>query len=264
MVIDFVIRHVEASSRAATEALDELRLAYERLGRLHDRLEAAKEDERRFLAHELHDELGQTLTALKLRLQLGARGGGDAPAGSRPARRVALVDNLIARVRKMSVDLRPPLLDEVGLVPALRAYLEGQAALSGVRDGAGGGDRATPPASGGCRRIWRSPASASCRSRSPTRFAMRRPGSVSVRIARGGSRVTPVDPRTTAAASTAAHAGGRGRRATWAWSACASGCGRGGGTFQVASHPGKGTAVEVESAVHGHERRRHGLVAAAH
>ena len=76
-MIDSVIRHVEASSREANEALAKLRVAYERLGQLHRRLEAAKEDERRFLAHELHDELGQTLTALKLRLQLGrARGGG--------------------------------------------------------------------------------------------------------------------------------------------------------------------------------------------
>jgi signal transduction histidine kinase len=130
LMIDSVIRHVEANERAATDALGKLRGAYERLGLLHVRLEAAKEDERRFLAHELHDELGQTLTALKLRLQLGARrAGAPADAGGEA---IALVDDLIARVRKMSVDLRPPLLDEVGLVPALRAYLEAQSALSGV------------------------------------------------------------------------------------------------------------------------------------
>jgi len=133
LMIDSVIRHVEANERAATAALSKLRTAYERLGWLNRRLEAAKEDERRFLAHELHDEFGQTLTALKLRLQLGARavkstdGNG---AGASDA--VALVDDLIARVRKMSVDLRPPLLDEVGLVPALRAYLESQSGLSGI------------------------------------------------------------------------------------------------------------------------------------
>jgi len=110
LMIDSVIRHVEASSRATTEALTKLRGAYERLGLLHGRLEAAKEDERRFLAHELHDELGQTLTALKLRLQLGARAAAQATPGVGDA--IALVDDLIARVRKMSVDLRPPLLDE--------------------------------------------------------------------------------------------------------------------------------------------------------
>ena len=174
-MIDSVIRHVEASSRATSEALAKLRRAYERLGLLHGRLEAAKEDERRFLAHELHDELGQTLTALKLRLQLGARGAA-APADS-ASEAVALVDNLIARVRKMSVDLRPPLLDEVGLVPALRAYLEAQSSLSGVAMELEEGTEKTPlHLDGRLPSDWRSPASVSCRSRSPTRFAMRPPG----------------------------------------------------------------------------------------
>ena len=65
-VVEFVVRKVEANARAANEALKWLRAAY-------DKLETAKEDERRFLAHELHDELGQMLTALKLRLQVAAR-----------------------------------------------------------------------------------------------------------------------------------------------------------------------------------------------
>jgi signal transduction histidine kinase len=133
--IDFVIRHVEASSRATSRALGRLRLAHEHLGQLHRRLDATKEEERRSLSRELHDELAQTLTALKLRLQLGARACGARPGASGgPAdlEPVALVDDLISRVRKISVDLRPPLLDEVGFVSALRVYLEGQAALSGL------------------------------------------------------------------------------------------------------------------------------------
>ncbi len=130
-VIDWVIRHVEANARATTRVLAELQVAYERLGKLHGRLEAAKEEERRFLAHELHDELGQSLTALKLRLQLGSRALAAPPNDGTPEA-LALIDQLIARVRRISVDLRPPLLDEVGLGPALRLYLEGQAALSKV------------------------------------------------------------------------------------------------------------------------------------
>jgi signal transduction histidine kinase len=124
--VDFVIRHVEQSSRATSGALASLRLAHTHLGQLHQRLDATKEEERRSLSRELHDELGQTLTALKLRLQLGP----SAPAGE--AEPLALIDELITRVRRISVDLRPPLLDEVGLVSALRVYLEGQAALSGL------------------------------------------------------------------------------------------------------------------------------------
>jgi signal transduction histidine kinase len=130
VVINTVIRHVEQSSRAARDALARLQRAYQQLGQLHGRLEATKEEERRFLAHELHDELGQSLTALKLRLALGAKPGAG-PNGSTPEA-LALVDDLIARVRKMSGDLRPPLLDEIGLVPAVRAYLDSQAAVSGV------------------------------------------------------------------------------------------------------------------------------------
>ncbi len=147
MVVDFVIRHVESNGRAVREALirlqaataeqakqeHALRLAYERLGQLHQKLEATKEEERRFLSRELHDELGQTLTALKLRLQLGERAIGAAGSGANPSTEpIALVDDLISRVRKISVDLRPPLLDEVGLVSALRVYLESQAELSGL------------------------------------------------------------------------------------------------------------------------------------
>src|SRR5262245_9462576 len=121
VAIDFVIRRVENSSRTAADALVELRAAYERLALLHERVDAAKEDERRFIAHELHDELGQMLTVVKLRLAVGAN-----------AETIALIDEMIGRVRKISSDLRPPLLDEVGLFPALRAYLGAQSALSGV------------------------------------------------------------------------------------------------------------------------------------
>jgi len=125
-VVEFVVRTVEANSRAANEALKLLRAAY-------DKLETTKEDERRFLSHELHDELGQTRTALKLGLQVAARA--EPPPngkGSPLAQPLDLIDDLIARVRRISLDLRPPLLDEVGLVSALRAYLQSQATVSGL------------------------------------------------------------------------------------------------------------------------------------
>jgi signal transduction histidine kinase len=254
MVIDSVIRHVEASSRAATHALAELRLAYERLGKLHGRVEAAKEDERRFLAHELHDELGQTLTALKLRLQLGARAGnggaGNLAGGSAGVvDAVALVDELIGRVRKMSVDLRPPLLDEVGLVPALRAYLDSQSALSGVamdleEDGR---DAATTSSAVArlpsdleivCFRVAQESVTNVLRHASAQRLR--------VSIARSGSHVRLV-----------VRDDGRGFDATSALDSAAAQGHLGvvgmrervrarGGKFQIASRPGQGTAIEVD------------------
>jgi signal transduction histidine kinase len=122
---DFAARALAAADRTRQERA--LREAYDELGQLYRRLEGAKEEERRALAHELHDEMGQSLTALKLRLQMLGK--------TRPAEvkdLLDLIDDLIARVRRVSLDLRPPLLDEVGLGPALRRYLEAQSELSGL------------------------------------------------------------------------------------------------------------------------------------
>jgi len=245
LMIDSVIRHVEASSSAATEALGKLRKAYERLGRLHGRLEAAKEDERRFLAHELHDELGQTLTALKLRLQLGARGGA-APADS-TGEAVALVDNLIARVRKMSVDLRPPLLDEVGLVPALRAYLESQSAVSGVAMELEEGTEKTPLHLDGrlpsdleiaCFRVVQESITNALRHASARQvrvLIVRRKAAVTLSIKDDGRGFDVSGTLDFAAAQ--GHLGVVGMRERVRAR---------GGTFQVTSHPGMGTAVTVD------------------
>lgn len=75
---------------------------------LSRRLLQAREMERRELARELHDEVGQQLTALRQRLEAG-----DTPAA------LEEVEGLMARVRQLSLELRPALLDDLGLVPAL-------------------------------------------------------------------------------------------------------------------------------------------------
>jgi signal transduction histidine kinase len=104
----------------------------ERQSALARRLVAVQEEERRHLARELHDEVGQLLTGLKLSLEMGARGpseGRDASLGD--ARR--LVAELMSRVRQMSLDLRPGMLDDLGLLPALLWHFERYAAQTGVR-----------------------------------------------------------------------------------------------------------------------------------
>jgi two-component system sensor histidine kinase UhpB len=73
----------------------------------------AQEEERRRIARELHDEAGQTLTALKIELDLEGR--------REASTRVALVLN---QIRNVSELLRPRALDDLGLVPALRALIE--------------------------------------------------------------------------------------------------------------------------------------------
>jgi signal transduction histidine kinase len=120
---DFAARALAAGERHQRE--EELRDAYDLLGLLHRQVENAKETERRHLARELHDELGQSLTALKLRLQMASRAAGDRAADEVVLRdAIDMVDRLIGRTRQLSVDLSPPLLDDVGLAPAIRAHLE--------------------------------------------------------------------------------------------------------------------------------------------
>ncbi len=109
-----------------------LRTAYANLRNLTGRLEAAKEQERKFIARELHDEFGQALTAAKINLQLVSRGPDIEAQKARIENTVQLVDTLIGQVRAMSLDLRPPLLDELGLEEALRGYITALAGRSEV------------------------------------------------------------------------------------------------------------------------------------
>jgi signal transduction histidine kinase/streptogramin lyase len=122
---------VELHAQRERARLD-LNGAYERLRLLARRLELAKEEERKTIARELHDELGPTLTAVVINLQLLK----DAPDADRRSRKIAdtieIVDRMIQKIREISLDLRPPLLDEMGLLTALRGYLETLAERSGL------------------------------------------------------------------------------------------------------------------------------------
>ena len=99
---------------------------------LSRRLLNIQEEERRHLARELHDEIGQTLTAAKLNLKIIASDVAAAAAG-RIEDSIQLLDTLLQQVRQLSLDLRPPLLDELGLVPALRWLADQQAQRGGLR-----------------------------------------------------------------------------------------------------------------------------------
>jgi PAS domain S-box-containing protein len=89
-----------------------------RLQALSHRLLEVQEEERRGIARELHDEVGQLVTGLKLTLEMAGRGDERSrTAGLGEA--VRLADELLARVRDLSLDLRPAMLDDLGLVPAL-------------------------------------------------------------------------------------------------------------------------------------------------
>jgi signal transduction histidine kinase len=100
----------------------ELREANERLQSLSRRLLAVQEEERRHIGRELHDQIGQMLTALKLMVDSLQYPGTSVPDVIEQAR--GLIDELFGTIRGLSLELRPPMLDDGGLLPALLWHVE--------------------------------------------------------------------------------------------------------------------------------------------
>ena len=124
-----------ATYRIRVSRLERRNAELQRLhGELHSltrRLESAREDERKRIARELHDEMGQLLSAAKINLQtLG--GLPEETQAKQVDGTVELVDQLLTHVRALSLDLSPPFLDEVGLGPALQGYLAALGERSGI------------------------------------------------------------------------------------------------------------------------------------
>lgn len=96
------------------------------LRRLSGHLLRAQETERRRLSVELHDEMGQALTVLKLRVRAIARKlPGEEPLLREECERMMdYADELIERVRRLSMDLSPPALEDLGLSAAVRNLVE--------------------------------------------------------------------------------------------------------------------------------------------
>lgn len=92
------------------------------LERLSARMVQQHEEERHRLSRELHDETAQVFSAVKMQLE-ALRSTVGANAGPRLDRLLALVDQGIASIRQVTSDLRPSLLDDLGLVPALRSLV---------------------------------------------------------------------------------------------------------------------------------------------
>jgi len=125
-----VLREVAAQLAIAIEHArlwEHLQAANERLHVLSARLLQVQEAERRHLARELHDEIGQALTAIQLNLQdVGALSNIDA-LPERVEDSLQLVETVLQQVRSLSLDLRPSMLDDLGLAAAIRWYAKRQA-----------------------------------------------------------------------------------------------------------------------------------------
>lgn len=116
-----VLGNVRRLETEAEVRLTEAQQARQHLRILSDRLVKAQEDERRRLSRELHDELGQAMSAMLMelgRVESGLAVSGVQRERLRSVRRMA--EDNVAMVRSMALLLRPSMLDELGLAPALK------------------------------------------------------------------------------------------------------------------------------------------------
>jgi signal transduction histidine kinase len=129
------LRSAAAERQAALEALraseqthralaQDLARAAEERSSLLNRMVVAQEDERKRIARELHDNLAQYLTALRLKLDTLGQPAGSAPTPQTIDEFATLIGELGRVVNRMAFELRPVALDELGLHHAINHYLE--------------------------------------------------------------------------------------------------------------------------------------------
>ena len=126
----FVTLHDITERKRAEEAL---KSAKNRLQFLSHRLLRAREDDRRALARELHDEIGQILTAAKIDLQMMEQKPVPTEIAERIRANITTLDLCLQQIRNLSLDLHPSMLDDLGLVAALRWHLDRRAQRVGFR-----------------------------------------------------------------------------------------------------------------------------------
>lgn len=132
-----LLRDLATQSGAAAHAVSltiALRSSLEDLRRSRERLVTAQEEERRRIQRDLHDGLGPALASMRLRLEacLDVAQATDDPLSGDLERLYELVGQASADIRRLVYDLRPPILDQLGLVPALQQHCERFSRESGI------------------------------------------------------------------------------------------------------------------------------------
>lgn len=122
---------LDVTERARAEHIaDESR---RRLQTLSERLLEVQETERRAIARELHDEIGQALTALKLDLESARRSPTPLEAAMALEDAVLVADRTLETIRRLTHELRPSVLDDLGLAAAARWYTDRAARRAGLQ-----------------------------------------------------------------------------------------------------------------------------------
>ncbi len=109
----------------------ELEQSVQRQKILASRVIEVQERERQHLARGLHDDVGQSLTALKINLETIKKTG--SLEGPSLQNGIDIVSSVLSQVRSLSLDLRPPQLDNLGLIATLRSYVENKSQLANVK-----------------------------------------------------------------------------------------------------------------------------------
>ncbi|MFM8321516.1 MAG: PAS domain S-box protein [Chloroflexota bacterium] len=115
--ISYALTALQANARRL-QAEESLRASQGKLVELSRRVIETQETERRAIGRELHDQIGQILTALKITLEV-SRQMPPEPADKKIRQALELTDDLLQRISRISLDLRLPMLDDLGLIPAL-------------------------------------------------------------------------------------------------------------------------------------------------
>ena len=130
--VEATLRHSEQQQR---RLLAEARQLQEQLRQLSRQVLRAQEEERKRISRELHDVLAQTLAGINVRLAHLQQEAARNPTGlaAKLARTQRLVEKAVALVHRFARELRPTMLDDLGLIPALHAILKSFTTRTGVR-----------------------------------------------------------------------------------------------------------------------------------
>jgi signal transduction histidine kinase len=128
-------KSLKQSERSQTQMLEQSRQMQERLRNLSLQVLHAQEEERKRISRELHDVIAQTLTGINLRLATLKKNVGRNPKVFE--RNIMLTQRLVAKsvniVHDFARELRPAVLDDLGLIPALHSFMKNFTAQTGVR-----------------------------------------------------------------------------------------------------------------------------------
>ena len=128
-------RQLAAEINERQQAMEQLKRSHAQLRNLARRIESVREEERTRIAREIHDELGQTLTGLKLDIGWVKQQSHQIPAQmlEKLDCMARMADTTIQTVRNIATELRPVILDRAGLLPALEWYSKEFEGRTGIK-----------------------------------------------------------------------------------------------------------------------------------